>query len=67
MILFKMYYKDVFKDGSACGFFEVSSIGNAEQYPAGAMELCDTIATSRDYLAKLRFLVYAAGPPLEKP
>ncbi|KAF9604446.1 hypothetical protein IFM89_006728 [Coptis chinensis] len=44
----------LFKDG-ASGFFEDSVIGKTEQYQDGAVELSDTISTSRDYLAKLLF------------
>ncbi|PIA40312.1 hypothetical protein AQUCO_02500183v1 [Aquilegia coerulea] len=45
----------LFRDGSARSLLGDSVMGEAELYPDGAVDLSDTIGTSRDYLAKLLF------------
>ncbi|XP_042510218.1 uncharacterized protein LOC122085743 [Macadamia integrifolia] len=51
----------LFKDDTASGFLEDSVTGKTENLPDGDIELCNTIGTSRDYLAKLLFWCMLLG------
>ncbi|KAL5720351.1 hypothetical protein ACHQM5_008467 [Ranunculus cassubicifolius] len=55
----------LFKDSSASGFLADPIIGKVEEFPDSAVELCDTINTSRDYLAKLLFWCMLLGHHLK--
>ncbi|XP_010255393.1 PREDICTED: uncharacterized protein LOC104596072 [Nelumbo nucifera] len=50
-----------FKDETASGFLEGSVIVKADNYPNENVELCDSIGTTRDYLAKLLFWCMLMG------
>ncbi|CAN1726163.1 hypothetical protein LINPERHAP1_LOCUS391, partial [Linum perenne] len=57
----------LFKDEPTSSFMGNSMMSSPANYQTNADELCTTIGTSRDYLAKLLFwLVYAAGAPFER-
>ncbi|XP_059640255.1 uncharacterized protein LOC132282552 [Cornus florida] len=53
--------KRFFKDDSASEFIGDSAKGSTENYQNGGDEFCDTIGTSRDYLAKLLFWCMLLG------
>uniref|UniRef100_A0A5B7ATM8 Seed maturation-like protein n=1 Tax=Davidia involucrata TaxID=16924 RepID=A0A5B7ATM8_DAVIN len=50
-----------FKDDTTSDFMGDSAIGSTENYQNGDDEFCDTIVTSRDYLAKLLFWCMLLG------
>ncbi|KAA8530287.1 hypothetical protein F0562_004996 [Nyssa sinensis] len=50
-----------FKDDTTSDFMGDSAIGNTGNYQNGDDEFCDTIVTSRDYLAKLLFWCMLLG------
>ncbi|XP_043705304.1 uncharacterized protein LOC122655145 [Telopea speciosissima] len=51
----------LFKDDTSSSFLEDSAREKTENLPDGDIELCDTIGTSRDYLAKLLFWCMLLG------
>ncbi|XP_042496427.1 uncharacterized protein LOC122075459 [Macadamia integrifolia] len=53
--------QNLFKDDTSSGFLEDSVRGKTENLSDGDIELCNTIGTSRDYLAKLLFWCMLLG------